>query len=375
MFEELKKRTLKGTLVWSIILILAGLGLAGWNAMDAFTVVTGCKDFTTLDPDEIKNQVVKFEMAENFGCYLEAYSENTKTHARRTTDLYYVIWTGTPDTPIEDVRYMSIKVPPKFESELERMAENTYEGVVSTPLTMYGKIKKLDSSELYYFEDFFKSLGFTEDDIAAETLPYYIDYMVQPATMLYVVLFVAGVVLLIYGIARIARAASGSALKKLHKDIADAGYTEASIESDYRNAKSFDKKGTLKVGKLMTYYTNGSIPRAIPNSKMMWAYQNTVTHRTNGVKTGTTYNVMVYDEITPKGHTFAMANEAVAKDMLNYLYATLPWIVVGYSDELKKLYNKDRAQFLQLRYNTCEHTAVDPAANAPQENAPTDSQA
>lgn len=61
--------------------------------------------------------------------------------------------------------------------------------------------------------------------------------------------------------------------------------------------------------------------------------------------------------------------------MLNYLYATLPWIVVGYSDELKKLYNKDRAQFLQLRYNTCEHTAVDPAANAPQENAPTDSQA
>lgn len=174
-----------------------------------------------------------------------------------------------------------------------------------------------------------------------------------------------GVVLLIYGIARIASAASGSALKKLHKDIADAGYTEASIESDYRNAKSFDKKGTLKIGKLMTYYTNGSIPRAIPNSKMMWAYQNTVTHRTNGVKTGTTYNVMIYDEITPKGHTFAVANEAVAHDMLDHLYATLPWIVIGYSDELKKLYNKDRAQFLQLRYNTCEHTAVDPAASTP----------
>lgn len=356
MFEELKKRTLKGTLVWSIILILAGLGLAGWNAMDAFYAVTGCVDFKSLESDEIKNQLVKFEMTENAGYFLEQYSENTKTHSRTRTHLYYVIYTGTED------RLMAVKVPARYMKELDTMAEDYYNGIETTPFTMYGKIKKMDSEELYYFKDYFGS-DVTEEQLAAATLPYYIDYMVQGFTYVYLVLFVAGVALLIYGIYRIASAASGSALKKLHKDIADAGYTEASIESDYRNAKSFDKKGTLKVGKLMTYYTAGSIPRAIPNSKMMWAYQNTVTHRTNGVKTGTTYNVMIYDEITPKGHTFAVANEAVAQDMLNYLYATLPWIVVGYSDELKKLYNKDRAQFLQLRYNTCEHTAVEPGEN------------
>lgn len=36
MFEELKKKALKSTLAWSIILIIGGVVLAGWNAMDAF---------------------------------------------------------------------------------------------------------------------------------------------------------------------------------------------------------------------------------------------------------------------------------------------------------------------------------------------------
>ena len=176
----------------------------------------------------------------------------------------------------------------------------------------------------------------------------------------YIGLFAVGAFLLLWGIIRVVKVTSGASLSKLRKDIANAGYTEASIDSDYRSAQSFDKKGILRVGRLMTYYLSGSSARAIQNSKMMWVYQNTITHRTNGVKTGTTYNVMVFDETAPKGLTFSVANEAVSQDMLNYFNATLPWVVVGYSDELKKLYNKDRAQFLQLRYNSCEHTAVDP---------------
>ncbi len=362
MFEELKKRTLKGTLAWSIILILVGLGLAGWFAMDAFYVVTGFVDFTTLEHDEISNQIVKVDLADNFGRYLESGSKNTKTNATTITDYYYVIWTGNDEST--DWRYMSLKVPTKYGTDLDNMAMNTAEGIVSEPITFYGKIKKLDSGELYYFKDYFKDSGWTDEEIEAETIPYYIDsFSFSPALSGggYVIAFGAGVVLLIYGIIRIASAASGGALKKIHKDIADAGFTESSIEADYASAKFFDKKGTLRVGRLMTYYTAGSIPRALPNNKMMWAYQNTVTHRTNGVKTGTTYNVMVFAETAPKGLTFPVANEAVAQDMLNYFNATLPWVVVGYSDELKKLYNKDRTQFLSLRYNTCEHTAVDPA--------------
>ena len=53
MFEELKKKIMKGSLLWSIILIIAGLGLAGWNAVNAFYAATGYVNFTTLAPEEL----------------------------------------------------------------------------------------------------------------------------------------------------------------------------------------------------------------------------------------------------------------------------------------------------------------------------------
>ena len=361
MFEELKKKILKSSLFGSVILIIAGLGLAGWFALDAFHAATGYVDFTTLTPDQIKSQLVETDLMYNFGCYLEAWEKNTKTNITKTTHYYYIILTG--DEYATDYRYMSVKVPASFGSKMDTITENTYNGTTSTPLHLAGKIKKLDAEELSYFKSFLSEGGLTDADITESMLPYYIEVYGSPESMnvMFILLFSVGAFLLIFGIFRIAKVAGGSSLKKLRKDIANAGYTESAADSDYRNARSFDKKGALKIGRLMTYYINGSDARAIPNGKIMWAYQNTVTHRTNGVKTGTTYNVMIYDEITPKGHTFSVANESIAQDILNLLNTSFPWVVVGYSDELKKLYNKDRSQFLGLRYNTCEHTAVEPS--------------
>lgn len=364
MFEELKKKILKSSLLWSIILIIAGLGLAGWNAMNAFYAATGYVDFTQLESGQIKSQLVDFNLAECYGCYLIAGEENTKTHQQKVTHLYYVIMTGDENSAVEDWRYMSIKVPAKYESRMDAISEATANGTAVEPLLLSGKIEKLSAEDESYFKSYFREAGFTDEEIAAETIPYNIVVFASKASMsgVYIFLFAAGAILLIFGIFRIAKVAGGSSLKKLRKDIANAGYSESMIDSDFRSAKSFDKKGTLKIGRLMTYYISGSDARAIPNNKMMWAYQNTITHRTNGVKTGTTYNVMIYDEVTPKGHTFAVANESIAQDMLTLINTMLPWVVVGYSDELKKLYNKNRAQFLELRYNTCDHTAVEAAS-------------
>lgn len=369
MFEELKKKIMKSSLLWSVILIIAGLGLAGWNAMNAFYAATGYVDFTQLAPDRIKSQLVDFDLTENFGCYLEAYEENTKTHQTRTTHYYYLIWTG--DENATDWRYMSIKVPASYGDRMDAITENTYNEIASDPIRFSGQIKKLDDEEDYYFKSYLRDLGLTDEDIEAGTIPYYINVFASKTSMnvVYIALFALGAFLLVFGIFRIAKVAGGSSLKKLRKDIAAAGYSESMVDSDYRSARSFDKKGTLKMGRLMTYYISGSDARAIPNNKIMWAYQNTVTHRTNGVKTGTTYNVMIFDEITPKGHTFPVANESIAQDMLTLINTMLPWVVVGYSDELKKLYNKDRSQFLQLRYNTCEHIAAEPSAT-PAEDSP-----
>ena len=99
---------------------------------------------------------------------------------------------------------------------------------------------------------------------------------------------------------------------------------------------------------------------AIPNSKILWAYQNTTTHRTNGIKTGVTYSVMIYVDGRKDAFNIGVPDETTAQNMLTRINDTLPWVVVGYSDDLKKTFSKDRAQFLELRYNTVEHVAVEP---------------
>ena len=52
--------------------------------------------------------------------------------------------------------------------------------------------------------------------------------------------------------------------------------------------------------------------------------------------------------------------QETAVAVLTKMNEMFPWVVVGYSDELKALYNKNRAEFMNLRYNTCEHVAVEP---------------
>lgn len=363
MIEALKKKSFKSSLILSIILVIAGAFLTVYYANDTLTAITGFKTFEDLEPDEIKSQLVEIDVIANFGCYLEEYSENTTTHRRTTTDLYYVIWTG--DENATDYRYMTIKVPAKWESEMEEIAENTYNELYSDPLHFVGKIRKLDSEEYGYFQDYFTSSGWSATDIEDMTLPYYIDVMgtyVTPGSYTgYVLLFIAGVLLLITGIYRIVKGAKGGYLKKFRRDYESAGYSETSIDSDLNSAVSYTKNGSVKMGRLCTYYNlTGTEPRAIPNSKIMWAYQNTTTHRTNGVKTGVTYSVMVYAEGNKNAFTISVPNEATAQDILKKMDQMLPWVVVGYSEELKKLFNKERTRFLQLRYNTVEHVAVEP---------------
>ena len=359
MFEELKKKALKNSLALSIILVIIGAIMVGMMATNVFYIVTGYVDFEQLKPDEIKNKMVEYDMEYNFGCCIEEYEYNETTKRSTTTKLYYIIWTG--DEYAEDYRYMAVKVPADYETKMEKMADNSFNYLPSEPINIKGKIMKLEKEEKQYFQNFFKESGWTEEEIAEGTLPYYINVYDNPTftNVGFVAIFALGIVFLLWAVIRVIKACSGGYLKKLKKDIEKAGLSETAVESDYARAAEIDKKCNMKVGRLMTYFLLGSDARAVPNEKIVWAYMNAVTHRTNGIKTGTTYNVQLETEGVGS-FTVVVNKEDMAREVLKKINETMPWVVVGYSDELKKLYKKNRAEFLNLRYNTCEHVVAEP---------------
>lgn len=365
MFETLKKKSLKSALVGAIILILIGGGLIFFQGPEAFYAVVGYVDFESLTPGDIHSRMmVDVELIENYGCFAEWYEKNTSTNYRKTTDLYYVIYIG--DEYAVDFRFMAIKVPYSDKNKMEEMAENTYNGYYSDPVSFSGKIRKMNSEEYELFTEYFVyEDGFTMDQFEEITLPYCIQTQTNKVSdnAIAIIVSLGGLALLTWGIVRIYRAATGSYLKKFRKAIAAEGCTESSVESDFNSAQSFTKNGSIKIGRLFIYDLSGSTPTAIPVSKIMWAHQVTTTHRTNGIKTGTSYSVMIYIEGSGKSSSVSLSvpNEAMSQAILQKINASFPWVVVGFSEEIKRLFNKDRAQFLALRYNTVEHVAVDPS--------------
>lgn len=363
MFEELKKVSFKKCLALAVLFLVIGTGMVVFQAQNVFYTFFGYADFTDLKPDEIKSQLVQLDLTVNFGRYMEEYEENTKTKAKKTTHWYYVIWTG--DENDLDYRYMTIKVPVSYTKAMDQMAENTSNQMYSAPVHFVGKIKKLSNEEYRLFKDYFKEADWTDEEIAELTLPYYIDYYHDStsAGVLFCFVFFGGIGLIIAGIYRIIKGKSGGFLKKLREDIRISGYSDSYVESDYAAARNITRSDDIKMGRLMTYYHLGADYRAIPHNKIMWAYQNTTTHRTNGIKTGTTYSVVYFIDGYKNSINLGVSNEAMAQEILRRLNTTCPWIVVGYSDERRSLFDKNRAEFLQLCYNTVEHNPVEPGFN------------
>lgn len=355
MFESLKNRSLKSSLVLTIILGVIGAALAVYFSVGAWYVTTGYVSFVKLEPDEISNQWVALELQENWGSFAETAETDSKTHISKTINLYYVILTG--DYYSTDSRYMAVNVPVDYERRMDQMAGSSSRG---DSIFLSGRIRKMDGEIYKYFKEYMQDGGLTDEEIEQYTLPYYIKVFPdeQLENVCTVIAFLFGVLLIILAILRLVRAMSGSYLKKLKADIASAGVSEASAEYDWNAAVEICKD--VKAGRLFTYYMEGSKPRAIPNGRILWSYQNTTTHRTNGIKTGVTYSVMIWVDGRKNASNIGMPNEATAQELLKRFSAQFPWIVLGYTDELRKMYHNNRAQFMQLRYNTVDRTAVMP---------------
>ncbi len=348
MFENLRKKSIKKIMLIVILLIVVGFLFSAFQIPSLIALMKGHEKFESLAPNEIKeNIIVDATIDVNFGAFMEEYEENTKTHVTRTTDMYYVIWTGEEDDM--DYRYMAIKVPESYIAEMDAMADATYNYEYVEPISFSGAIKEMDSQELQYFEEYFLESGFTREELDDYIIPYFIDQgsMVGSNAVMVYVLLVFGLILMVIGVCILVSTMKGGSLKALKKELEACGITEDGADMEYENARIY---GDVRIGNRLTFYMSGSHPHVILNEKIVWAYQHTTTHRTNGIKTGTTYAVVLSTTEKKSTHV-SVANENMALSVLQDIKQNMPWVVVGYSDELRNMYNQDFANFLELLYN------------------------
>lgn len=346
MLEYLRKKSIKSSVPLIIILLIGALVILALQIPHMILCCTKHDQFETLAWEDIhEDMMVDIDMKENFGCCAEKYSE--KGGKRTTTDLYYVVWTG--NEYVEDFRYMSIVVQPKYGDQLDQMASDFIDGKETTTVKFSGTIRKMEEKELNRFYGYFEEGGISKTEAMDMTIPYCIDTKknVGMDKVMKVLGFIVNMVVIALFIFWLIWVIKGGHLGDIKKEIANSPYSIDQASSDFEGAQEVSKKPLFRMGHLFVFFMNSATPHAFALENLVWVYPHITTHKTNGIKTGTTYEIMFVDK-NNKRVKASMGNKKEMENVMDYLSGRLNWVIFGYSEELARL---GIAQLMELRYN------------------------
>lgn len=346
MLEYLRKKSIKKDMPWILILILVAIVILAIQVPHMILCYSKHETFENLEWQSIHDgMMVDINMTENFGCCAEKYSE--KATKKTTTDLYYVVWTG--NEYVEDYRYMCVVVQPKYESQLDQMAEDYYNGKTTTPVQFSGTIRKMESEELNMLYNYFEGAGYSRSEAMDATIPYCIDTKknVGIDKVMKTLGFVFNIAVIGLFIFLLIWVIKGGHLIDLKKEIESSPYSLDQAAMDFDSAEEISKKPMFRKGRLFVFFLNSATPHAFALENLVWVYPHVTTHRTNGIKTGTTYEIMFVDK-NNKRVKASMGNKKEMEHVMDYLSERLNWVIFGYSDELIRL---NINQLMELRYN------------------------
>jgi len=212
-----------------------------------------------------------------------------------------------------------------------------------------GTIERMPSDSLSYYKKAvnWSSMSSEQQDMFQ---PYYLVVGKVGGTNLMTALVFCGISLLFifWGLSILFKYLTGHdrAVKKFIASANSPGLEEkvkAFLEqTDEFYGIQVNKDFIFNVSDGLNYYLDYS-------SNLVWAYKSITTHRTNGIKTGTTYSIL-FKFMNKKAFTVSVKKEEDCNILLQRIAPYCPRAIYGYDAELEKLYNKNFTEFLNIRY-------------------------
>ncbi len=353
LLKEMKKRSVGN--VWWLTAVLAAFAIGllvinGPAVPQIFSFLTGGKNLQHLSGTELYNQVASSEINMVYDCFAEYESSSG------AVSVYYVI-------PYGETGFIGVCVEEEKADRMDGICEATWEyllGNAKLPketVSVKGNIRPMDGDELYYYKEWFRAMDYSDEEMKEVAVNYVLEdgKFANGIGPVRVYLMTAGsLILLIWGIALLLKAFSGKYLKDIKKDFEQSGISESQIVSDYQSACVINKD--IRIGRLFTYNAVPTSPRAYLNRNMAWIYMYRTKHYTNGLYTGSSYNVMIFAADGTNQIGDIAVKKKYSEQILEYYANNFPHMVVGYSDDLKRLYHNDHNAFLALRYLPAQGT-------------------
>lgn len=307
-------------------------------------IQNGAKYLEDLEVDELRHYVVHSDAYYVLDCFAE-YGDEGATEADK---YYYIIY-------YKDDKYIAAGVDAEDAALMDEVCSDTWDYILGETsyleksCSLEGTIYKMSDEEKKYYIEWFEEMGFSDEEIAECALPYVLNNGVgTDLSSIYFFWWIAFVLALV-SLVLFVMAASGGCQIRVKKDFAKLGeLAQARIPEDYANA--FVIGDRMRIGRIFTYDCSHFLTRAYLNEEIVWVYPHVTTHRLNLIfEIGQTFRMILHDI---HGNKFKInGKRALCTQAMGFYEAKFPHMVLGYSDELRRLYNRERPKFLALRYN------------------------
>lgn len=330
MFKELKMISLKTNLITFILLFAVGCIFLGSEWTTIRTLLGGKSNLDELTADQIHDAM--YVEGTVWGIY-DAYANTTKG-----TDIVsqeYII-------PVGENEYMGLVVKSKYIEQCDALLDETwaylYDEVdtITGLFRVKGTILSMSDDSWRYFREVLKEDGMEDMDLA---LRYYlvVDQYGGSETGELVVCVAAWLGL--WGVAfwTLISTLTGRYQKDLKKYCTENG-AEYKVEQFYRNTTP------LHDLRLSRDYILGTGEKTcfLPSDDLLWAYTYVEKRKKYGVITVGKHVCVKFCSKDGTQRQHPVGNEEQAQHILEQVRTILPWVIVGYSDELAKTYRNDR---------------------------------
>ena len=338
--KKLKMASVKKSIPGLVLFVAAAVALLFFTKCYSVFGMISPKTLADLTPETMNGAFVEDDIYFLYFPYLEIQTYKSGERPR-TTAMQYL-------TDFDDVYYMGLYVRSGRLDEAEEMmdaCDDLMEGMADwedmPTLHVKGRIRAMDEDDLGYY------MEIAEGDPEWEELllPYYleVDYINNIPIWGSIALLAGAVLLLALGIVPMIKALRGGYQKQVREKLEESGSLEAEAEKAERFYDSAPETSGVRMDRNYVFFQNGAESILLRPWDVAWAYQSTTQHRTNGIPTGKTY-AAVLRTMDGKSYTLGMKEKEV-QALLAAIQTALPGVVLGYDDELEKLYKSDRNAF------------------------------
>ncbi|MCI8951391.1 MAG: hypothetical protein HFG49_15390 [Lachnospiraceae bacterium] len=370
MLETLRKKSRKSNIIRVILSIIAVVALLAISKFAIFDVITGpTKLDITANPDAYEGMYVTIDTEFFLYDYVEHTTTTTRKYGGKTTSTNgysYVAFQSVNDYEADSSTwyFYSVYLDKSKQSSMNAKMNEAFEywndetGKIAPPdpVTVTGTWTKMDSEMERYFRSAMTDLEVTEGEYDKF---YFYELDTKNIGGLNALLFwvvnAGAVALLLFAVLSLFGLFSNAYIKNIHQYLQkDSTISMAAIEEDFNQARNIAKN--VWVGRKWTIYMDGAKAKILANKELIWGYYYSRTGR-NSVS-----EMRLYTKAKKLFHI--SLSEKDTQEILKIYAAEQPHMVVGYTSELEKMYNKNFNGFLELQYNPAmRESSEDPFSN------------